>query len=200
MGPRRVPHIALVGHPGVGKTTVATAVLRQLEEKSMFKKIVRLYGISRDPNNKVLCQKVWTQVHYGKKFPDWLTLTFDPQEARRKLSDHLPNGTLLFLDDIWAGDAYRNLCFRSAEKRDSRVLVTSRQNHLLMEAGLPPQECKAFIVPALDLGPGRSLLCRQAFPSSTVPTEAAWVTLIDRVVARCEHLPLALTVCHSTYR
>ena len=191
----RVANVALVGHPGVGKTTVAAAVLEHWKVRDRFNKIVRLDGISQKPDIRSLCQRLWDDIHDDKeRYPPWLKQYFKPLLARGELAKLLPQDTLLLLDHVWTGDAFSKLNFCSDKVDSSMVLVTSRNRELLTEADVPLKECKVVEVPALEFESARRLLCQHAFPGKSAPTGDAWMTLIEKVVARCEHLPLALTV------
>ena len=183
----------------MGKTTVAKAVLEQQAVKSRFN-IVQVDGISAQPNIKTLLQRVWHGIYDNTEgYPDWLTIDFEPKNARRELAKHLKPNTLLLLDDVWTGEAFRQLCCRSSKDKGSRVLVTSRNHQLFADAGLSKEDCSVHEVAALELDFARSLLCQVAFPGITVPADDTWKKLIDEVVPRCERLPLALTVCPHTH-
>ena len=189
----RVAHVALVGHPGVGKTTVAAAVVKHPDVTARFE-IVRLDGISRTPDMTVLYRRAWDDIHGNRKrYPRWLAPPFDPQQHREEIAQLCQSCTLLLLDDVWTAEDYQHLCLICGEHEHSRVLVTSREKLLLAE--MPDNEKAVFTVPALDFEPARALLCHHAFAGFPPPTEGEWVSLIKNVVERCERLPLALTVC-----
>lgn len=172
----------MLGHPSV---------------QAHFQKILRLDGIGQHPDIRAVCQRVWDHIHGVQNYPDWLSQKFEPNRARQEFSKLLQPSTLLLLDDLWTGDAFSDLCLISGEHEGSKCLVTSRNRQLLTEAGVPSAEFRVLEVPALNYSPARRLLCQHAFAGIQEPTDDAWVSLIDRVVARCEHLPLALVVSHS---
>lgn len=193
LAPGRVAFVALVGLPGIGKTTVANAVVTSAAVDKGFQHIIRVDGVGQHPDIESIFTQVWEK-HFntgGQSCPNWLN-HFDPEKAREEMSRLLRPGTLILLDDVWTGDVFKQMTFCTG---DSKVLVTSRNRSILEEGRCYSADCKVFDELELDDLSANTLFRQHAFPpDGTPPTGREWKHRIEQVVNRCKRLPLALSV------
>ena len=190
------PYVALVGMPGIGKTTIANAVLKAKSTQT-FRQVHMTVGLPSEEAKRQQLVNVWKGQELGRLPESLQQGSTDFAAARRALAQALnqsykPQETLiLLLDDIWHRQDLRDLDFAAAMGDHSRVLVTTRNRAVL--SWLDPDEVREFQVRGLSDDNARRLFCQHAFADGRSESEVGQQRIVD-VVHLSKQLPLTLSV------
>jgi NB-ARC domain len=186
-----VAYVALLGMPGVGKTTIAKAVLEAV--KGSFTRIITVV-VGQTPNIRGLLIKVWEQEIKATLPQELLSREhFKAPDACSILAEKVGDDTLLLLDDVWTAAHLEALSFATFKpKTRNRVLVTTRS--LRAVGWLPESARNIFRVEELSDDGARRLLCKHAFDTDAPPLGAEWARCVTDVVECSQKLPLTLSV------
>jgi ATPase subunit of ABC transporter with duplicated ATPase domains len=163
LAPGKVTCVGIVGMPGIGKTTVAKALLDELQHS--FE--TRIITVGQKPDEQELLSRVWKDLKPNDCLPPELTKDFfDAYQACKKLREIIGAGTesrrtLLLLDDVWTAKQVRDLDFVTLYGGANRLVVTTRDESTLSMRD--QDEHHREWVPALSDENACQLLCYHAF-------------------------------------
>ncbi|CAD7700464.1 unnamed protein product [Ostreobium quekettii] len=182
-------YVALTGMGGIGKTTLARAVVNDRQVQSSFSAIGFVI-VSQNPNILV-CQKRISEAFIDPKERVEFTSEEDGTlHLQAALKDKI---LLLVLDDLWEEDDLRQLDVVSA---NSRLLITTR-----IDAVANCVNANGYDMMPLDAEESHKLFCKCAFDGGK---PSKWQEQYVRdIVRECDGLPLALEVMGrevSTYK
>jgi hypothetical protein len=190
--PGKVTCVGIVGMPGIGKTTVANALLDKLQHS--FK--TRIITVGQQPDEQALLSRVWKEVKPNDSLPLELTKgRFDADQACKMLCEIIraeteTRPTLLLLDDVWTAREVRDLDFVTLYGGANRLVVTTRDERTLDERD--PEEHHREWVPALSDENARKLLCYHAFRCEE--PGPGYEKVVPHVLKHCKNLPLTIQV------
>nr|DAD42899.1 TPA_asm: hypothetical protein HUJ06_001129 [Nelumbo nucifera] len=189
--------ISIVGMGGLGKTTLVRKVYNMLKEtfechawvaveqsyskteslKSLSSQIVPSSGISSsleaEPHSKTPSRT--NLVHIMAKVKDYL------QHKRY----------VVVFDNIWKPDIWENFSSLLPNNEcGSRIIVTTRRNDVANSC--TGYSGHVYNLQPLPLAEARELLCKRAFSSSFAECPAERKEWSEKIVTRCEGLPLAI--------
>jgi hypothetical protein len=170
----------LVGMGGVGKTTLAAALVRDQEIQQAFPDGICWLSLGREPEVLGLQHQLLAWIAPGAEPPN------DPQEGREALVVAVKTGRwLIVLDDVWRREHLR--AFELADTA-SRVLVTTRDYEIARSSGAATR-----VVDELSDSAARAILAKAVgLAESNLPPAAA------EVIMQCGRLPLALAMAGAT--
>uniref|UniRef100_A0A0E0IZV9 Uncharacterized protein n=1 Tax=Oryza nivara TaxID=4536 RepID=A0A0E0IZV9_ORYNI len=174
--------ITVSGMGGLGKTTLVTNVYER--EKTNFSAHAWM-AVSQTYTVDALLKKLLRKVGYKGEI-DKMDVYDLKEEITRVLKDRK---CLIVLDDVWDQEAYFKICDAFQSNQQSRVIITTRKNHV---AALASSACRLDLQP-LDGNQAFDLFCRRAFYSTKdheCPSEL--VEVAASIVDRCQGLPLAI--------
>lgn len=181
------------GNCGTGKTTVIKAVYNSNAlkfEGSCF--VAKVGEISRAPGGLVQLQKVVLSEILKEKDLEVPNVDKGISMIKRRLRD---KRVLLILDDVDQLDQLNTLAGGADWfGRDSRIVITSRDKHLLMEHQVDP----IYEFKALDHDEALQLFSWNAFPKSRLPSD--YKELANKAAQYAQGLPLALILLGSHLR
>ncbi|CAI9113436.1 OLC1v1014039C1 [Oldenlandia corymbosa var. corymbosa] len=184
-GPKQLKVIAIVGMPGVGKTTLATKVFND-------------YSISHHFHVRACCPI--SQVLDKRNVLSQLLKQVDPNSGCSELNEQdlvesLWRGLkrkryLILLDDIWAAEAWNSLAPAFPDDNyGSRILLTSRHRDIAPSDMLDQEP--HFLQP-LNENECLELFQRKFFPGRNDTLDPALRDLFMQFVAYCKGLPLSI--------
>lgn len=217
----RTRNIGIVGHGGIGKTTVAQAVYELA--KTRFDAAVWL-TVGKDADDAKLLELL--ESAFARLFPDTAIPFTSVDQGRQALAQLLhgaeegqsPQTVLLVLDNLWPASEGRpsqlsSLNFAThpdMRVSDSRLIVTTRSSETLSypsrsSAGgtIPMHERQLFSPPLLEVEPAQQLFYHHAFNVSDAELPgflAASTDIIEQLIHSCGGNPLALKVLGSTLK
>jgi NB-ARC domain len=159
----KVTCVGIVGMPGIGKKTVAKALLKELQHS--FE--TRIITVGREPDEQELLSRVWNEMKPDENLPLELTKgRFDADQACKTLCEIIraktkTRPTLLLLDDVWTARQVQDLDFVTLYGGANRLVVTTRDERTLDERDPEAHDCEW--VPALSDDNACKLLCYHAF-------------------------------------
>ena len=176
--------IAVSRQGGVGKTTIAAALVQESDIRASFEKIVWV-SCGQEPNMHELQESIHEQL-CGSAIPPEATSPSLVLEALRDAAKGL--NVLLVLDDVWDPLHEKPLNCIDADNESSRLLVTTRIRGLLknsndIELGVLPQG-EAF----------KLLLSSAEIEDSDVEEGSDEYRIAMEVVELCGALPLTLAL------
>jgi hypothetical protein len=186
-------NMALLGMPGLGKTTIARRLFQELQPAfgaALF------MTVSKTPYQYGLLKQAGKELLGMTEFP------FMTAEALRDdlMEELRGKKVLLVLDDVWTADHLEDLNFATGTLRagqvrheGSRLLVTTRDRGVLRV--LENQESISVREPPLLTPPyDQQLLCFHAFSDSQPKLPDGWMPVVEGVVTACKANPLLLRV------
>ena len=189
-------YVALVGMPGIGKTTIAKAVLAAQSMQSFWRVHITVGQPSEQAKRQQLVN-LWKSQGLGRLPESLQHGRIDFGMARRELAQALerklkPNEKLLLLlDDVWHQQDREDLDIAAAMGGDSCTLVTTRNRAVL--SSLDSNEVREFHVDGLTGDNARRLFCQHAFADGRSEADAGQQR-IAHVVRLSKQLPLTLSV------
>lgn len=190
----------LYGMGGVGKTTLALSIHDTAAENFLGLRIYLSVGAQCKGERELRLQRC-------KLLQKLSGVNSQPSdsvpEERLKLRSALGGAgpLLLVLDDLWTLDQLHWLlaCEDSGDTQaavanlpaGSRVLLTSRNRRIVTVKG---HEASIIFLAELDEQFSKQLLCQEAFPSSSPPSEFTEIQLMNQALQICGGLPLALQI------
>uniref|UniRef100_A0A0D9XQH8 NB-ARC domain-containing protein n=1 Tax=Leersia perrieri TaxID=77586 RepID=A0A0D9XQH8_9ORYZ len=174
--------ITVSGMGGLGKTTLVTNVYER--EKMNFSAHAWM-AVSQTYTVDALLKRLLRKVGYSGNVDEKDVYDLK-EEIKRTLKDRR---CLIVLDDVWDQEAYFKICDAFQSNLPSRVIITTRKNHV---AALASSTCRLDIQPLSD-SQAFDLFCRRAFYSNKdheCPNDL--VKIATSIVDRCQGLPLAI--------
>ncbi|KAJ0965257.1 hypothetical protein J5N97_026395 [Dioscorea zingiberensis] len=186
--PRRTT-ISVWGMGGVGKTTLATNVYKNIKNRFDCSAWI---CVSQKYETIDILRRIIVEFHKEKRvaIPDGIS-SMDYRRLVEMLHEYLQEKRyLIVLDDVWRANAWFDTCAAFLENRNrSRVIITTR-NGDVTELGT----VKLRIEP-LSIDVAWELFCRKAFwkdMNKICPQELEfWAR---KMVDKCDGLPLAIVV------
>ena len=168
---------------GVGKTTIAAALVQEQEILSSFEKIVWV-SVGQDPDIRELQDSIHHQLT-KKHFPDSVSSDADAVTAIRDAAKN--TNVLLVLDDVWDPQHEKSLNVIDNHNA-SRMLITTRIRGLVarsaeVELGVLPQE-EAF----------KLLLSSAEVEEEDVPEGSDEHRIAVEMCELCGRLPLTISI------
>ncbi|KAI9185943.1 hypothetical protein LWI28_012194 [Acer negundo] len=206
-------HIWVVGIGGSGKTILVKKVY---ESKKVLKKYDCHAWIHVSHSCKIneVLRSMLKQLCKVRKQSDLLEL--DEGEVRDKLKKDLQRRRyLLALDDVWGEDDWNSIVHALPQgSGGSKIIVTSR-NHILAKSCVDllwtevispdspdtltvgPSDFYILQIKGLEWKKAWSLFCRKAFPSNGGCCPRELEEWSQKIVKKCEGLPLAIAAVGS---
>ena len=177
-------YVAILGMGGIGKTTLARAVVNDPEIKSRFADGQGFVVVAQRPCITECQKKIWGALVGSEENVDFK----DDQEGQLLLQGALEKKcVLLILDDVW--DKF-DMTFLQFVSTTSRVIITSRNAEVARFVGAEQHD-----VTALGSEDSKELFCRRAFEGKK---PSKWQEeYVREIVQECAGLPLALELMGS---
>ena len=180
-------YVAILGMGGIGKTTLARAVVNDPEVQSRFADGLGFVVVAQRPSITECQEDIWGTLVGSEEMVDFI----DGHEGQLRLQAALEKKyVLLVLDDVWEVIDMRFLQFVSAA---SRVLITSRNTEVARCVGAEQHD-----VTPLGSEDSKELFCKCAFKGKN---PSKWQEeYIREIVQECAGVPLALELMGSAAR
>uniref|UniRef100_A0A0A9B9H7 MRPR1 n=1 Tax=Arundo donax TaxID=35708 RepID=A0A0A9B9H7_ARUDO len=179
--------ITVSGMGGLGKTTLVTNVYER--EKINFPAHAWMV-VSQTYTMDALLRKLLRKVGHGEQQLSPNIDRMDVYDLKEEIKQMLKNRKcLIVLDDVWNQDVYFQMCDAFQNLQASRIIITTRKNHV---AALAPLTRHLDLKP-LSKAHAFELFCRRAFHNKKdheCPEEL--VKVATSIVDRCQGLPLAI--------
>ena len=173
------------GMTGVGKSTLALDLAKDIDVNTVFSSEVFWLTIGRQPS--LVDKQLQLARELGYKSSSFIS----EEEGKSCLLNLLSNRScLLILDDIW--DAKHVLIFKDILGINSKILFTTQYASIISNLG-----AEEYQLEELNLLQSESLLAKWAgeeYSPSNLPNEA------KEVIKKCGNLPLALSLCGAMIR
>ncbi|CAI9105464.1 OLC1v1004392C1 [Oldenlandia corymbosa var. corymbosa] len=186
-GSARVRIIAIVGMPGLGKTTLATKIFHDISVSYYFH--VRAWCVvSQAMNKKKLLFEILNQIDPCN---GWSVL--DEQDLEETLWKRLKGKKyLILLDDVWDSEAWSSLKGSFPDDNvGSRILLTSRHHDVA------PSEMMIHEKPHF-LQPLNKMESFELLQKRLVPGNDGWTPVLTdlamQIAAYCKGLPLTIVL------
>ena len=186
-------YVALVGMPGIGKTTVANAVLASRRVQHFTQVTITVGQASADAKMQKLTD-VWSAQNFCDRKPKaFRSGSFgDACQELAKQFRSRAKPLLLLLDDVWHKQDFIDLDITADLGNDSCTLITTRDRRVLRGLG-PIDVCEVGI---LTPDNARLLFCYHAFCGGH-PDNATGDQRVSEMVELSKQLPLTLSVRSS---
>ncbi|XP_044984694.1 disease resistance protein RGA5-like [Hordeum vulgare subsp. vulgare] len=190
-GEERIKVVSVVGAGGLGKTTLANQVYRNIGDRFDCKSFVSL---SQNPDIGMIFRTMISQV---KKDECELTGSGDLEQLINELRDFLQDKRyLIVIDDIWSTQAWKIIkCAFSENTCGSRIIVTTRIGTVAKSCSSPDCDL-VYELKALSEDHSKMLFFRRIFGSEDkCPHQLEEVSV--EIVKKCGGLPLAIITMAS---
>ncbi|KAJ1294918.1 hypothetical protein BS78_01G182900 [Paspalum vaginatum] len=193
-GHRRVA--SMVGFAGVGKTTLAMAVYRSLEDRFQCRAFVT---VSRRFDIRRVLQDILQQVMISTGNSSTPEPSIATWELMGKLRDNLKDKRyLIVIDDLWEKSAWEDISRAFPENTLDSVIITTTRNKAVANACCPRYRPGHFVYEVASLNDldSRTLFFGRIFGfDNDYPHELEEVSA--KILKKCAGLPLAI-VCISS--
>ncbi|CAI9112230.1 OLC1v1012647C1 [Oldenlandia corymbosa var. corymbosa] len=186
-GTKELDIVSIVGMPGLGKTTLAKRIHRELSETRYFH-VHSWCTLSQVYNKRSLLLQILSGLGIdvdelnSKKDDDDLAL-----ELRRRLSG---NKYLIILDDVWDTEAWKDLMGSFPNNvNGSRILLTSRHRNVALAI---KQDREPHNLRFLNSQESWELLSKKVFFEEECPQEL--LKLGEAIAHNCNGLPLVIVI------
>ncbi|KAI4984770.1 hypothetical protein ZWY2020_017400 [Hordeum vulgare] len=190
-GEERIKVVSVVGAGGLGKTTLANQVYRNIGDRFDCKSFVSL---SQNPDIGMIFRTIISQV---KKDECELTGSGDLEQLINELRDFLQDKRyLIVIDDIWSTQAWKIIkCAFGENTCGSRIIVTTRIGTVAKSCSSPDCDL-VYELKALSEDHSKMLFFRRIFGSEDkCPHQLEEVSV--EIVKKCGGLPLAIITMAS---
>ncbi|PIN08225.1 Apoptotic ATPase [Handroanthus impetiginosus] len=176
------PFVSIVGMAGLGKTTLAKKVFKDIKDGFDFCVSV---SVSQEPNITSLVRDIASQVGLQKNKQE--------ENLEANLYSFLQGKRyVVFLDDIWNTEAWDNLkgCFPSVSVSASRIIITSRNSGVGRYIG---GEKSLHELHLFDDSKSWELFTKLIMPANT-EFDSVLEMIGRQIVQKCGGVPLAIVV------
>ncbi|XP_020179780.1 disease resistance protein RGA5 [Aegilops tauschii subsp. strangulata] len=190
-GEERIKVVSVVGAGGLGKTTLANQVYRNIGDRFDCKSFVSL---SQNPDIGMIFRTMLSQV---KKDEPELTGSGDMEQLINELRDFLQDKRyLIVIDDVWSTQAWKIIkCAFGENTCGSRIIVTTRIGTVAKSCSSPDSDL-VYELKALSEDYSKMLFFRRIFGSEDkCPHQLKEVSV--EIVKKCGGLPLAIITMAS---
>ena len=173
-------YIAILGMGGIGKTTLAKAIINDVEIKEKFP-IRGFVIVARCPDIVQRQKEIWEAIVSSKDKGEFANAEIGKLRLQSALKDKC---VLLVVDDVWDKEDMNDL---DVVSENSRVLITSRNEEVASHI-----HARCHNVVGLDDVQSMDLFCKHAFQGGR---PSKWQQgFVDDIVQECAGIPLALVV------
>ncbi|CAD6340712.1 unnamed protein product [Miscanthus lutarioriparius] len=190
-GAQGVKVVSIVGCGGLGKTTVANQVYKNIAKKFDCQAFVSL---SQNPDMVIIFRSTLSQV---KKDECHSTSSCDKELLISELRDFLKDKRyFIIIDDIWSTQAWKTIKFSLVENAcGSRIIVTTRIGTIARSCSSPFHDL-VFELRMLSADDSKRLFFRRIFGSEDkCPHQLKEVSV--EIIKKCGRLPLAIITMAS---
>ncbi|KAF7060842.1 hypothetical protein CFC21_067591 [Triticum aestivum] len=190
-GEERMKVVSVVGAGGLGKTTLANQVYRNIRDRFDCKSFVSL---SQNPDIGMIFRTMLSQV---KKDECEITGSGDMEQLINELRDFLQDKRyLIVIDDVWSTQAWKIIkCAFGENTCGSRIIVTTRIGTVAKSCSSPDCDL-VYELKALSEDHSKMLFFRRIFGSEDrCPHQLKEVSV--EIVKKCGGLPLAIITMAS---
>ncbi|EES06528.1 putative disease resistance RPP13-like protein 3 [Sorghum bicolor] len=191
-GDRRLKVFSIVGFGGLGKTTLAVELCRQLDADFQCQALVSVsQAFDGDKDMKGLLGRVLHQIVKVKQDEAAKVHQMDVEHLYTKLKDLLRDKRyLIVIDDVWSLSAWEAIHVRLLENNcNSRVIVTTRIETVAKAASV--SEDLVHHMKPLEPKASQELFIKRVFGSmGTCPNGLK--EIMRKILKRCGGLPLAI--------
>ncbi|CAL4991153.1 unnamed protein product [Urochloa decumbens] len=183
--------VSIVGCGGLGKTTVANQVYRNIADQFDCHAFVSL---SQNPDMVIIFRSILSQV---KKNEYDTTSSCDQEDLIRELRDFLRDKRyLIVIDDLWSTQSWKTIKFALFDNTcGSRIIVTTRIGTIAKSCS-SPQHDLVYKLRILSEDDSKRLFFRRIFGSEDkCPYQLKEVS--TEIVRKCGGLPLAVITTAS---
>ncbi|KAL6843161.1 hypothetical protein ACP4OV_026874 [Aristida adscensionis] len=182
---------SIVGMAGIGKTTLATHVRRQLQLQEHFDCYAFVY-VGRRPCIRAVLMDIINQVSQQKH--DDIMGEHDAMNRLRDLLDH--KRYLIIMDDLWSVSAWKAInCALPENCRGSRVIATTRIHDVARSCSNHPSD-SIYEMKTLDYSDSKKLFHNRIFDSEDECFKEC-SDVHDSVLKVCGGLPWTIIVVAS---
>eukprot|EP01018_Ginkgo_biloba_P008705 Gb_07607 [translate_table: standard] len=187
MEKKHVAFVGIIGIAGIGKTTLAKALLNNIRWNLNFKRASYIEDIKGEAEKNGL-QEVQRKflhnlLHYGYQ-------VLDVSQGQQIIKKRLSNiDAIIVLDNIEDKKQLDAILSEEVLLPGSTVIVTSRDSSIFKHC----TNLLKYEMSGLNLSQSKELFCRHAFHSGVAC--APFENLVDKFVGMCKGVPLALEVC-----
>ncbi|VAH84112.1 unnamed protein product [Triticum turgidum subsp. durum] len=179
--------ITVSGMGGLGKTTLTTNVYER--EKANFQAHAWVV-VSQTYTVEALLRKLLRKVGYTEQQASSNIDRMDVYDLKEEIKRTLQDRKCLFvLDDVWNQDVYYQLRDALQNSRESRIIITTRNNHVAAVA----HSSRRIDLKPLGDNDAFELFCRRVFYSKKDQQCPDYLLETAKsIVHRCRGLPLAI--------
>uniref|UniRef100_A0A0D9X4X9 NB-ARC domain-containing protein n=1 Tax=Leersia perrieri TaxID=77586 RepID=A0A0D9X4X9_9ORYZ len=186
-GDIKVKVFSIVGSGGLGKTTLANQVFRQL--RCQFE-CTGFVSVSRCPSIRSILRQMSTEVGITDDTSE------DERQIIEKIRNHLKDKRyLIVIDDVWDVEAWKTVSLALFSNRcASRIVMTTRNaavaSHCSSDGGC------VYQMEPLSFADSKILFCERAFRSRELYYPHL-EKVCDEILVKCGGLPLAIITISS---